>query len=207
MQNKSIPANSDLRPGLAPIRIKKLSRSAWASMGLYGWVAAIGGAVLPQLTATFNMSNSLSGFLLAIPAVGFALAGLIGGWFSEGVGLQRLLALSAISLTVSLILGGIAPVVVVIILAAMLIGFSGGLLEVGSNGLIATLYHDQAASQLNLLHMFYGGGALLSPLLVGFFISSNFSWRANYILAGGFTLILVLVLHREPHMQGVELSH
>lgn len=206
VQNESIPADSTFRSGLTPVRIRQLSRSAWASMSLYAWAAAIGGAVLPQLSVTFDMSNSLSGFLLAIPSVGFTLAGFIGGWFSERLGLQRLLALSAISLTVSLGLGGMAPVVAVVILAAMLIGFSGGLLEVGSNGLIASLYHNKAASHLNLLHMFFGGGALLSPLFVGFFIANNFSWRANYILAAGLVLILVLVLYCQPLVQGVEVS-
>lgn len=175
-------------------------------MSLYAWAAAISGAVLPQLAAAFNMSNSLSGFLLAVPSVGFALAGLIGGWFSEWIGLQKLLAFSAISLAVSLGLAGTAPTVVVIIVAAMLVGFSGGLLEVGSNGLIASLYHDKAASQLNLLHVFYGGGAFLSPLFVGFCIANNFTWRLNYLLAAGLVLILALVLYRQPFAQGVEVS-
>ena len=206
-QNKSIPVKSAIPSGPASIRIKQLSMSAWASMSLYAWAVAIGGAVLPQLAVTFKMSNSLSGFFLAIPSIGFTLAGLTGGWLSEQIGLQRLLALSAVSLTISLGLGSIAPVVTVILLAAMLIGFSGGFLEVGSNGLIASLYHDKASSQLNLLHMFYAGGAIISPLCVGFFIANTFSWRANYILAAGLVLILVFVLYRLPHTQDVEVSH
>ena len=205
-QKETIPIYSTIQPGLTPTRIKLLSRSAWASMGLYAWAAAIGGAVLPQLAVTFKMSNSLSGFLLAVPSFGFTLAGLIGGWFSERIGLQRLLALSAISLIVSLGLASIAPIVIVIIIATMLIGFSGGLLEVGSNGLIASLYHDKAASQLNLLHVFYGGGAFLSPLFVGFCIANSLSWRINYSLSAGLVMILALVLSNQPHVQVKEAS-
>jgi FHS family glucose/mannose:H+ symporter-like MFS transporter len=188
-------AREDYSLGLAQRLI--WTRLAWASLGYYAWASVLAGALLPQLSETFGFSDSLSGLLLAIPSVGFSLAGIVGGWLSERISLQRLLSLSAVGLMISLVLAGSSSFAIMIIVATMLIGFSGGVMEVGANGLIVSIYHDRAASQLNLLHVFYSSGAFLSPLVVAIIVTNNYSWRVNYILASILTLIFAFILNRQ----------
>lgn len=175
-------------------------------MGLYGWAAVLSGAVLPQVAADYRLNPILSGVFVAIPSLGFTIAGFIGGLVSERVGLQRLLTASAIAITLTLGMVAIAPSMAIIFLASFLIGLSGGLLETGSNGLITSLYHSEAAPHVNRLHIFYGLGSFVAPLIVGGFVEHGAPWQFNFALACFLSLCLTVVFLRLPLTQGVGMA-
>ena len=66
--------------------------------------------------------------------------------------------------------------------------------EVGSNGLIAGLYPQAAARELNRLHIAFGIGAFLSPLVVAGLLTKGVPWQANYAVSAFLVLMLSILL-------------
>ncbi len=192
--------------GLAQVGLKEWTWAAWLSLGLYGWASVLSGAVLPQVTATYTLSPALAGIFVAIPSVGFTIAGLIGGLLSERIGLQRLLVSSVVAIALSLGMVALAQRMTITLLGAFLIGLTGGVLEVGSNGLITSLYYHEAAPQVNRLHVFYGLGSFISPLIVGLFLIQRIPWQINFALASVLGLGLAVSLFWAPVTQRVGLA-
>jgi fucose permease len=168
--------------------------SAWAGLGLYAWGVVIAGALLPEIVSVFGLRPSTTGMIIALPAVGFTAAGLIGGYLSSRVGLRWLLVVSAIGLAFGLGIAALAHSVAIFGAALLSIGLAGGTYEVGSNGLIAGLYPEAVARELNRLHIAFGIGAFVSPLIVAAILTGGVSWRANYAIPALMVLILLTIL-------------
>jgi MFS transporter, FHS family, glucose/mannose:H+ symporter len=194
-----VPNTTALRKVSVHLDNQLWTRLAWSSLGLYAWASVLTGANLPDIVKTFDLSPSLAGLLVAVPALGFTAAGLVGGYLSKWLGLQRLLALSASGMTFSLLLGTISPSRLSLFLAVLCIGFFGGLLETGCNGLIAELHVGKAARELNRLHIFFGIGAFVSPLIVTTLLAFKIVWQVNYAIAGILAIILTGILARQPN--------
>ena len=131
--------------------------------------------------------------IIALPAVGFTAAGLIGGYLQQGA-LRWLLVVSAVGLAFGLGIAALAHSAAIFGAALLSIGLAGGTYEVGSNGLIAGLYPEAIAHKLNRLHIAFGIGALVSPLIVAAILSGGVSWRANYAIPALMVLVLLTVL-------------
>jgi MFS transporter, FHS family, glucose/mannose:H+ symporter len=189
-----VPNTIALRKEFAHLDYQLWTRLAWSSLGLYAWASVLTGANLPEIAKTFDLNSSLAGLLVAVPALGFTTAGLVGGYISKWIGLQRLMGLSASGMTFSLLLGTISPSKLSLFLAVLCIGLFGGMLETGSNGLIAELNIGKAARELNRLHIFFGIGAFLSPLIVTTLLAFKTVWRVNYAIACIMAIILAVTL-------------
>ena len=55
-----------------------------------------------------------------------------------------------------------------------------GILETMSNALLADINPDDAVFQVNFLQVFFGIGAILCPIIIGFAYSKGVSWRTIY---------------------------
>src|SRR5918994_912686 len=82
-----------------------------------------------------------------------------------------------------------APSWEVLVAASLLIGAAGGALDAVINAHVA-LHHG--VGRLGLLHAAYGAGATLAPIALAVLVSNGASWRAAYVILGGFE-VLVLV--------------
>jgi fucose permease len=175
-------------------------------MALYAWASVLAGANLPGIVSTFRLNSALAGLLVAFPAVGFIAAGFVGGFLSRWIGLQSLLALSASGLALGLFLAAGSTTAPLFILAALLIGLSGGMLQTGSNGLVADLNPENEARELNRLHIFFGAGAFVSPLVVAVSLACGMTWRASYGLTGFMDCIVALLLALQLKPSGLRLN-
>jgi fucose permease len=63
------------------------------------------------------------------------------------------------------------------------IGLGNGAIDVAANALIVELNRDRLAAALNYLHVLFGIGALMGPLIVGWALAWQVSYR--WIFAGG----------------------
>ncbi len=113
---------------------------------------------------------------------------------SSRVGLRWLLVVSAIGLAFGFGLAAVASSAPIFGVAMFSIGLTGGMFEVGSNGLIAGLYPQAAARELNRLHIAFGVGAFLSPLVVAGLLTEGVTWRTNYAVSAFMVLMLSILL-------------
>jgi fucose permease len=77
-------------------------------------------------------------------------------------------------------------------IALLFLGGGMGILETMSNALLVDINPDDAVFQLNFLQVFFGIGAILGPIIIGFAYSKGVSWRTIYKSWGALMTFLSL---------------
>ncbi len=160
-------------------------------MLLFGIVMTTLGAILPPLIEKFGMQKDIAGSLFLLLTFGMLLGSLIFGPVVDRFGYRNLLA--AGSSLVLLGLEGIAfaPSLAIIRIPVFLIGLGGGVINGGTNALVADISEEARSAGLSLLGVFFGVGAIGVPLLLWVLLDYI---RYSTIIAGVGVLVLFPVL-------------
>lgn len=138
----------------------------WALFSL-GMVVASIGPSLPHLAAHAGVSLGAAGIAFAAYRGGYMIGSLGGGsgldHFSGNILVAAALLVMGGSLATVPLLGSLMLVVIVF----LIIGVSGGVVEVGGNTLLIWCYGRRVGPWMNALHFAFGIGAMLSPFLIG----------------------------------------
>lgn len=124
------------------------------------------GPILPEL------SNRTGASLYAVGAIITAIySGSLITQFSSGTVIRRFGRLPAMTLSIFLMSAGIiglgtAPSLTTLIIACFFLGLGQGGVDIISNTLVTLAYPDKSIQVLNILHLAYGAGAALGPLLI-----------------------------------------
>jgi len=158
---------------------------------LFGIVLISLGSLLPSLTKKFLMDEISAGSLATLLPFGILAGSIIFGPIVDRYGHKGLLIIC--SLLVLLGLEGIAFADSFFILQAsiFIIGFGGGVLNGGTNALVADISSEGKGANLSLLGVFFGVGALGMPAVLGI-LSKYFSYES--IIAGIGLFIILPVL-------------
>lgn len=146
-----------------------LNAIAQAGMFLFGLSMALIGAFLPFLPERLSVSFAEVGAMFLVMNFAMLIASLVLGLVADRFGLKLPLVAGAWLVALALFLFGHATRVSHLLPAVAFLGFGGGLLNGGTNTLVADLYDDprRKASALNLLGVFFGVGALFLPFAFG----------------------------------------
>jgi FHS family glucose/mannose:H+ symporter-like MFS transporter len=137
--------------------------AACLGMLLFGVVFLSLGSVVNLLQAKFNLDNNSLGTLTALLPFGILGGSLVFGPVVDRYGYKTLLIIAA--LLVMLGLEGIALSKSInwVRLFIVVIGFGGGILNGGTNALVADISAGKRGANLSLLGVFFGLGALAMP--------------------------------------------
>jgi FHS family glucose/mannose:H+ symporter-like MFS transporter len=158
---------------VAPLRRDALGAVARAGMSVFGIVIALFGAVMPVLLDRLSLGLADVGLVFLVTNGAMLGASVVVGPAMDRVGMKAPLVLGALLVASALVAIAHVPTLRALLAAAAALGFGGGMLNAGTNTLVADLYDDPAAkaSALNVLGAFYGVGALLLPASVGALLS------------------------------------
>ncbi len=141
------------------------------------------GAVLPALKNYYQISYQVSGMLMSVTFLGYAVFGLLAGYMPRYFGLKRsfMLVVAALSIGMGLLLVSGNPVV---LLAAMfIVGIDKGGVTTYNNQIVS-VYSGGDAGPLNLLHAAFATGACIAPIIVlaaqGF---DSTGWKAAVLIS------------------------
>ena len=139
---------------------------SFAATSVVGILSGALGPFIPELSARLRVPAEAFGALFTALFLGAVLTQFTGGWLAERFGLHNV-AVAGVALLSAGILGiTVSPTLPLILASAFIAGSGQGLLDIGTNVLIATVFHERAAvSAVNLLHFAFGAGAVVSPLL------------------------------------------
>lgn len=144
-----------------------------------GAVALILGSVMPDLKATYHLSDTVSGIFLSAHSIGNMIAGftsaLVPLFLGERKSIMLLSSLAFLGLAVMLITGN--PVL--LFLAFVLTGFGRGSVT-NFNSRTVNRITDGSPAASNLLHASFAIGAIVTPL-VFLLLSSLISWRVGVL--------------------------
>jgi len=144
-----------------------------------GWV----GPFIPQISRVAHLPIERAGLIVSASAAGYFVSLLIAGEINQQLSAQKILVGAMVLFTAGLAGLAAAAGLAGVLCAGFLIGLSNGGIDIGANALIVELNRDRLASALNYLHVLFGIGALLGPLIV----SAAFASRVPYwwVFGGG----------------------
>jgi fucose permease len=163
---------------------------AFAAFILIGGVDAGVGVLLPSLRAFYSIDRATVSLLFVSATCGYLTSAFSSGLLVEKLGTRVIMMAGPAILTMAALTISFAPPFVVLMGGFLLSGFGIGLIDAGLNSHIAGLPRNTAL--LNVLHAFYGVGALLGPLLATGVLVYALRWNSLYYVWMSLAIILVL---------------
>jgi fucose permease len=173
---------------------RMITAGAFFSQSILGMSRTFLGTALPAIRDALGLSLLQTGTFPALLQLGYAVSVFVGGPLSDAFHKKRILLAGCLLMAGNIFLFGLSSWLTLSLLAMVLIGVGGGLIEASSNSLLIQLYPGREAPVMNLHHFFFAAGSLSAPLLVGALLSRGISWRWAYAAYGLFALGLSIFL-------------
>jgi len=149
------------------------------------------GSVLPSIIEKFEMDTVQAGLLASLPPFGILLGSLVFGPIVDRYSYRIPFIISTLLIILGMESIAYSGSILQLQMIFILMGFGGGILNGGTNALVADISSERPGSRganLSLLGAFFGIGALGVPLLMALLPETwGFERKISYI---GFTLII-----------------
>lgn len=175
-------------------KVKMLIIIAYLSMITFGLLETLKGAVIPSIRGEFSVDYGQIGQLLFIALLGFLISVFIAGMVSEKYGLKRIFVFGIVVIIASTALFNFVPGFYGVIFVYFLLGIGLGCIEIGVNALGGEIFLKNKAMMMNLMHLFFGVGAMIAPKYAGFFINKDISWKYSYLVTIVLTVFLLIIV-------------
>lgn len=149
------------------------------------------GVAWPSMGTVFGRSLSDLGFLLVSGGAGYLTASLFYGWIHGRLGTGNVLCTGTVLLVVGVASIALTPAWPVLVLAPLLVGLGGGLVDTGMNAHAALVFDVRS---MNLLHACFGVGATLGPILITISLTTTGVWRAGYAVLAGLQFVVGIAI-------------
>ena len=148
------------------------------------------GVLLPSMMFHYSVNKGTIGLVFLSMTLGFLISALNSGLLVAKLGPRRYLMLGSAIILLSMLTISLAPPFPIFVAALLPLGFGSAVIDAGLNAYIAGLPRN--AALLNYLHAFYGGGALLGPLVASSLLALQVGWNHVYDVWIGMSLILLI---------------
>jgi fucose permease len=170
--------------------ITRLAYSCMLMVGINGgWI----GPFLPEISHTVHLPIEHAGLIVSALATGSLISVLIAGEINQQLSAQKILVGAMALFTAGLAGLATSPGLAGLLCAGFLIGLANGGIDIGANALIVELNRERLASALNYLHVLFGVGALLGPLIVSAAFASHMPY---WWVFGGGALVCAAIAFR-----------
>ena len=170
---------------------KLVFSAACLGMLLFGIVLISLGSILPSITIKFELDEISIGTLASILPFGILAGSLVFGPIVDRYGYKNLLIICSLMVLAGLEGIAYAESLFVLQISMLLIGFGGGVINGGTNALVADISTKDKGASLSYLGVFFGIGALGMPAILGL-LSRTFSQSSIIAGIGFFVLIPVI---------------
>ncbi|MGA7873119.1 MAG: MFS transporter [Candidatus Binatus sp.] len=164
-------------------RERTITRLAYSCLLMVGINSGWLGPFIPQISRTTHLPIERAGLIVSAASAGYFISVLIAGEINQQMSAQKILVGAMALFTAGLTRLAVARGLTGLLSAGFVIGVANGGIDIGANALIVELNRERLASALNYLHVLFGVGALLGPLMV----SAAFAARVPYwwVFGGG----------------------
>jgi MFS transporter, putative metabolite:H+ symporter len=141
---------------------------------------SIRAGILPELGATFNLSNEQLGFINQMWFLGFPISMVLGGIFYSSIGPKKIMIFAFIAHIIGIVLTIFSGGYTGLLISTLFIGLGNGCTEAACNPLIATSYSGKQMNTLmNRFHMWFPGGIVLGSLISLAMTKMELGWEAQ----------------------------
>lgn len=170
---------------------------ACLGMLTFGIVLTVLGAVLPTVIERFGIDKAQAGSLFLLMTFGILAGSLVFGPMVDRYGYKGMLLLATLLIAMGLEGIAFASSLGLLRVAIAFIGFGGGIMNGGTNALVADISSEGKSASLNLLGVFFGIGAVGVPFALAT-LSGSFSNHALIAGVGALVLIPLLFIAATP---------
>ena len=154
----------------------------YATMFLFGFTDNVKGVSYPLIKSEFGVAYDSQGGLVSLAFFGYVIFCLAASLFMQRFGIKKSILVGYILVCIGAVATLAAPSFWLAALSLWMINAGFGFYEVGTNAMATVVFTSRAALMLNLMHGFYGLGAILGPKAAGLLTDSyNLSWRQVYL--------------------------
>ncbi len=167
----------------------------YATMFFFGFIDNVKGVSYPLIKAEFGANYDSQGGLVSLAIFGYVAFCLAASLFMQRFGTKKSVIAGYALVCTGAIATLLAPSFWIAALTMLVINAGFGFFEVGTNALATVVFTRRAALMLNLMHFFYGVGAILGPKTAGLLTGNfNLSWRQVYLAIMVPTIAVMLLI-------------
>lgn len=156
---------------------------------LLGMPASVLSVVWPDMAAEFGRRLGDLGLVVFVVGAAYAVASLSIGRISTLVAARGLLIAGALAGAISLAVFASTDTWFALVLAAIPLGVSGGIVDTVGNGFVAT---RETSRVMGFIHAAFALGAMIGPLLVAVLAGFDVSWRAAFAVLAAAEVVLAI---------------
>ncbi|MDR0584688.1 MAG: MFS transporter [Treponema sp.] len=165
----------------------------FGTMLIFGLIENIKGVSYPLIKAEFDASWEQQGFMVSMLSLSYVSFSIAAGIFLGRFGIKPAFLSGFAALTLGLFSVFFMPGFFSAAAALFLVFAGFGFFEVGINALASRTFTSKAAVLMNMLHAFYGIGAIIGPKAAGLLANNaGFGWRYIYLLCLPLSLMLFI---------------
>jgi MFS transporter, FHS family, Na+ dependent glucose transporter 1 len=185
----------------------RIAAAYYAAFVLLGLMLTSIGPSLDALQAQSGSTTEAIALLFTANSLGYIAGSLLAGRLYARIPGSRvlpvaLLVLALLTLTIPA-MGSLASLVIVF----GLIGIPLGVMDVGGNTLLVWLYRDEVAPYMNALHLSFGVGAFLGPLVFDRFAVATGNAATTFWLLAALMVPVAVWLARLPSPDSPPAAH
>ncbi len=150
---------------------------AGAAYTLVGWRALLVPSLILFVAPAFGQADAGMGAYYLATALAYGVGALFGGRFIRRFGARLVLPSAAALMAAGLLIQGFTGTWIVFALAGVFTSIGASSTDVGIQALVLDLFPNARSRALNLLHVAYGVGALMAPLVLAALVALGVPWQ------------------------------
>jgi fucose permease len=167
--------------------------AGWSSFLLIGWIGLLVPSLILSIERDFGQTDAGIGLFYFLNAVAYALGSLGGGLLTERLGRRAVLVGALVLQAVGLGAQGLVLDWLVFVVAGIPRGLGSGAIDGGAQSLFLDAFPERSVRAMNVLHVFFSVGALVTPLAVAGALGAGVTWPALMTASAVASAILALV--------------
>jgi fucose permease len=159
------------------------------------------GVTFPLIKNSFRASHDDQGLMVAMASFTVVIFCIVSGIFMSRFGLKKTIITGFIVIGLGMAAIFFASGFWIAAVLYLIIQSGFGFFEIGLNGMGVRIFTVRSGLMLNLLHFFYGFGAILGPRFAGLIVNQfSLSWQHIYPLAliPVFIMMIISLIARYP---------
>ena len=152
------------------------------------------GIIIPEVIKEFHLSMATAGAFHYANMTAIAVAAIFLGYLADKLGRKKTIILGLILFALNsylFVIGNSFPFFLTLLVIS---GASIGIFKTGALALVGdiSLSTSEHTTIMNTVEGFFGVGAIIGPAIVARLLTSGFSWKWLYVIAGTICVLLII---------------
>jgi MFS family permease len=194
-----------MKEGVDEARPEAIPRRAWIILGILGSVGLVTTygetmiiPAIPDLIHEFDISYSLSSWILTSYLIAGAVMTPIAGKLSDIYGRKKVLLILMVIYTIGLSFGGLSSNFTILILARIIQGIGISMFSIAFGMILDEFPKRRLATAQGIIAAVFSGGAVIG-LAVGGTIIEAFDWRATFLSVVPLSIMIIIIISKLIH--------